>query len=80
MIILGIDPGFARVGWAIMDAQSSKYNLRNCGCVETSKDMPSDERLVDVYKQVCKLIKKYKLSTVSKFTLKLKAFLEPFTT
>jgi crossover junction endodeoxyribonuclease RuvC len=60
MIILGIDPGFARVGWAIMDAQSSKYNLRNCGCVETSKDMPSDERLVDVYKQVCKLIKKYK--------------------
>jgi len=60
MIILGIDPGFARVGWAIMDTQSSKYNLRNYGCVETSKDTPSDERLVDVYKQICKLIKKYK--------------------
>jgi crossover junction endodeoxyribonuclease RuvC len=60
MTILGIDPGFARVGWAIMDAQSSKYDLQNCGCVETSKDTPSDERLVDVYKQICKLIKKYK--------------------
>jgi crossover junction endodeoxyribonuclease RuvC len=59
MIILGIDPGFARVGWATMDAQSSKYNLQNYGCIETSKDTPSDERLVDVYKQVCKLIKKY---------------------
>jgi crossover junction endodeoxyribonuclease RuvC len=60
MTILGIDPGFARVGWAIMETQSSKFNLRNCGCIETSKDSPSDERLVDVYEQVCKLIKKYK--------------------
>jgi len=60
MIILGIDPGFARVGWAVMNAQNSRFNLRNCGCIETSKEIPSEERLVDVYKQVCKLIKKYK--------------------
>lgn len=60
MIILGIDPGFARVGWAVLEVQSSKFDLRNYGCVETSKDTPSDERLVDVYKQICKLIKKYK--------------------
>ena len=60
MIILGIDPGFARVGWAVMEAQNSKFNLRNYGCVETSKEISSEERLVDVYKQVCKLIKRYK--------------------
>ena len=52
MVILGIDPGYARVGWAVLEVQS-------CGCIETSKEMASQERLVDVYQQVCALIKKY---------------------
>jgi crossover junction endodeoxyribonuclease RuvC len=60
MTILGIDPGFARVGWAILTVQSSKFKVQGCGCIETSKHTPSQERLVDVYKQVCSLIKKYK--------------------
>lgn len=59
MIILGIDPGYARVGWAILENGKSKLEVRDCGCIETSKDTDSQERLVDVYKQVCKLIKKY---------------------
>lgn len=59
MIILGIDPGFARVGWAILENQNSKLKIQNCGCIETSKNTASDKRLVDVYKQVCALIKKY---------------------
>jgi crossover junction endodeoxyribonuclease RuvC len=59
MIILGIDPGFARVGWGILEVQSSKFKVQNCGCIETSKNAASQERLVDVYKQVCVLIKKY---------------------
>jgi len=60
MVILGIDPGFARVGWAVVEVQSSKFKVQSCGCVETSKNIDSQERLVDVYKQVCALIKKYK--------------------
>jgi crossover junction endodeoxyribonuclease RuvC len=60
MIILGIDPGFARVGWAILENRKSKLEVRSCGCIETSKDKESQERLVLVYKQVCAVIKKYK--------------------
>jgi len=60
MVILGIDPGFARAGWAVIEAQSSRFKIKNCGCIETSKDTASQERLADVYKQVCALIKKYK--------------------
>ena len=71
MVILGIDPGYARVGWAVLEVQSSparnasqsvaggKFKVQSCGCIETSKDKDSQERLVDVYKQVCALIKKY---------------------
>jgi crossover junction endodeoxyribonuclease RuvC len=65
MVILGIDPGFARVGWAIMGAQGGNFKLQNCGCIETSKETASEERLVDVYKQICKLIKKYKPEAVA---------------
>lgn len=60
MVILGIDPGFARVGWALLENRKSKLEARNYGCIETSKDTDSQERLVDVYKQICALIKKHK--------------------
>ena len=67
MVILGIDPGFARVGWAVIETQSSvlqlrsgqEFKVKNYGCIETSKDTASQERLADVYKQVCVFIKKY---------------------
>lgn len=60
MMILGIDPGYARVGWAVIEVQSSKFKIKNCGCIETSKNTDPQDRLVDVYNQVCVLIKKYK--------------------
>jgi crossover junction endodeoxyribonuclease RuvC len=59
MTILGIDPGFARVGWAVLENRKSKLEVRNYGCIETSKNTASQKRLVDVYKQVCALISKY---------------------
>ncbi len=60
MRILGIDPGFARVGWGVVEVQNSEFKIKNYGCVETFKTSESQDRLVDVYKQVCALIKKYK--------------------
>jgi crossover junction endodeoxyribonuclease RuvC len=60
MLILGIDPGFARVGWAILKSQNSEFRIQNCGCIETEKNNSSEERLVLVYKKVCELVKKYK--------------------
>jgi crossover junction endodeoxyribonuclease RuvC len=60
MVILGIDPGFARVGWAVLKTENSEQRIWNYGCIETSKDTEPQKRLVDVYKQVCVLIKKYK--------------------
>lgn len=60
MLVLGIDPGYARVGWAVLESQSSKFKIRNYGCIETAKDTDSQDRLAAVYKQVCGLIKKYK--------------------
>lgn len=60
MVILGIDPGYARAGWVALEVRGQKLEVRNCGCIETSKNNDSQDRLADVYKQVCSLIKKYK--------------------
>lgn len=60
MVILGIDPGFARVGWGVLEVQNSEFKIKNYGCIETSKNIDSQDRLVSVYKEVCALIKKYK--------------------
>jgi crossover junction endodeoxyribonuclease RuvC len=72
MMILGIDPGYARVGWAVLEVKNSsarnatqsvaggKFKIQNYGCIETSKKADSQDRLVSVYKQICTLIKKYR--------------------
>ena len=65
MRILGIDPGYARVGWATITINNSQLTVNNYGCIETSKETDSQDRLVDIYKQVCSLIKKYKPDAVA---------------
>lgn len=60
MTILGIDPGYARVGWAALEVRGQKLEVGSFGCIETSKKTDPQDRLADVYRQVCALIKKYK--------------------
>lgn len=60
MRILGIDPGYARVGWAVIENEKSNIKSQKFGCIETSKNTHSQERLVTVYEEVSALIKKYK--------------------
>lgn len=59
MRILGIDPGFGRMGWGIIDEKSGKTTPVDYGCLETSpkKDLP--ERLKEVHMFVLNLIDKY---------------------
>jgi crossover junction endodeoxyribonuclease RuvC len=59
MTILGIDPGFARVGWSILEVRGQKLDLLNCNCIETLKEISLEKRLFDIHKQINNLIKKY---------------------
>lgn len=60
MIILGIDPGIARCGWAVIEKEKLKIKSEKFGCIETSKNTNPQERLVYIYEQICALIKKHK--------------------
>ena len=56
MRILGIDPGYGRMGWGIIDETSSKVTPVEYGCLETSPKKDLAERLKEVHLFVVKLI------------------------
>ena len=45
MIVLGIDPGYALMGWGVVENQGSRMKLINYGCVETRAGQPIYVRL-----------------------------------
>ena len=45
MIVLGIDPGYARMGWGVVESQGSRLRLVAYGCLETRAGNPMWHRL-----------------------------------
>lgn len=60
MIILGIDPGTATTGWAIIEGDRNKQKLIGYGSITTSKIKDQSIRLEEIYDQCRIIIKKYK--------------------
>ena len=59
MIILGIDPGTARMGFGVIRKIKKKLNCLDYGCIETSPDFSDGERLKKINTELNKIIKKY---------------------
>lgn len=63
MKILGIDPGYALVGWAIVDYEKdagSKPELIDYGVIETDKSLELPDRLNEIYYDTVEIISKFK--------------------
>ena len=65
-MILGIDPGLANIGWAVL---KNEETLVECGCLKTKISDASVVRLSKIYNEVYRLIKKYKVEAVALETL-----------
>lgn len=59
MRILGIDPGYGRFGWAILEGNRAKQTLISCGCEETSAKDEASRRYLQVVEKLESLIKEY---------------------
>ncbi len=59
MRILGIDPGYAILGWGVVDKIGNKFQAVDFGAITTDKDMPMTERLECLYDQLRELIGEY---------------------
>jgi crossover junction endodeoxyribonuclease RuvC len=72
MIILGIDPGSVITGYAIIKKQRGEepsLKVIDFGCIITDKFATTGERLKKIYKEITKLIEKYKPEVMSVETL-----------
>jgi len=59
MLILGIDPGLALTGWCVLKNKDNP-KLIEYGCIKTSKNSKTDQRLFKLYKELQIIIKKFK--------------------
>ena len=60
MIILGIDPGYAIVGFGVIKYEANRFSVIDYGAITTPAGMPFVERLDIIYKELNELFKKYK--------------------
>ena len=69
MIILGIDPGYERLGIAILEKTGNKESLVYSDCFKTSAEETHAERLNQIGAEVEKIIKKFKPEALAIETL-----------
>lgn len=65
MVILGVDPGYAITGYAVIDYQGNHFNLITSGAIETKAGVPMPERLTKIYDDMTSLINTYKPSAIA---------------
>lgn len=68
-IILGIDPGYGRVGLAVIKDSLGKQTLLYSECFETSSKLTHHTRLGLVHKRVCEIIAEFNPSKIGLETL-----------
>lgn len=56
MKILGVDPGYGRLGWGVIEAEA----VIGCGCLETKAGLAEERRLEQLFEQLEAIIKNFK--------------------
>ena len=65
MIILGVDPGYAIVGFSVLSFQKNTFNVLSYGAITTESDMKYEDRLVKIGDGISELIEKFKPAYLS---------------
>lgn len=64
--VLGVDPGLTRCGVAVVDgAPGRKATLRYVGVLRTAKDLPIEQRLVELERGIEELVAEYSPDVVA---------------
>lgn len=60
MKILGIDPGMAIVGYSVIDFDGENIELLTSGSIQTDKNLPGAQRLLEIFKDITTIAEKHK--------------------
>lgn len=59
MIIIGIDPGLAIVGFGVIKKEENRITPVSYGCIRTSSEKQNPQRLMEIYDEMIALFEKY---------------------
>ena len=65
MRILGIDPGYAIVGYGVLDYDGRSFSVVSFGAITTPAGMPFEKRLEVIYRDMNEIIGLYKPESLS---------------
>lgn len=65
MRILGIDPGYAIVGWGVLEYEKNSFSVVDFGAVTTEAGMPFPERLLKIHRDITEIILRTEPDTLS---------------
>lgn len=65
MIILGIDPGYAIVGWGVLEYKGNHFKIIDYGAITTNAGEYFPERLTKIYDQLNEIIVKFQPQAMS---------------
>ena len=65
MIVLGIDPGTAAMGYGVVDRSGGRLRAVDYGCITTTADQPLPERLQHLHEHVAELIETHRPDIVA---------------
>ena len=60
MIILGVDPGIAIVGYSVVECNGNNIKAIDYGCIRTKSDLMFPERIKIIYDRLIEIIKEHK--------------------
>ncbi len=59
-IVMGIDPGYAILGYAVITARSNELHLLACGVITTPAGLVLPQRLQQIYQRLSALVDEYR--------------------
>ncbi len=65
MKIIGIDPGYAIVGWGVVNYDRTKFTTLDYGAITTHASMPFEQRLLTIYNELDLLLRMHKPDAMS---------------
>ncbi len=65
MRVMGLDPGYAIVGWGVLDCAGNRMAPLGYGALITDKDTPFEKRLVEIYDGMLDICRRYRPEALS---------------
>lgn len=60
LLILGVDPGIAILGYGLVRYEANKFTVIDYGAITTNAGTPMSKRLTQIYDELSEIIERYK--------------------